>query len=102
MRKMRIMIYVNGFLKFISKEINTLSFRALDEIYQKQEGVPYNISLGGGTIGLMETIMPRYYDVSKYVFPIEKDFCGTFIGDIKSFKMYLGFIDYCAIKNYLS
>lgn len=101
-RKMRIMIYVNGFLKFISKEINTLSFRALDEIYQKQEGVPYNISLGGGTIGLMETIMPRYYDVSKYVFPIEKDFCGTFIGDIKSFKMYLGFIDYCAIKNYLS
>ena len=101
-RKMRIMIYVNGFLKFISKEVNTLSFRQLNEIYQKQEGVPYNISLGGGTIGLLETIMPRYYDVSKYVFPIEKDFCGTFIGDIKSFKMYLGFIDYCAIKNYLS
>jgi len=101
-RKMRIMIYVNGFLKFISKEINTPSFRELDEIYQKQEGVSYNISLGGGSIGLMETIMPSYYDVSNYVFPIEKDFCGTFIGDIKSFKMYLGFIDYCAIKNYLS
>lgn len=101
-RKMRIMIYVNGFLKFISKELNTLAFRELDEIYQKQEGVPYNISLGGGSIGLLETIMPRYYDVSEYVFPIEKDFCGTFIGDIKSFKMYLGFIDYCAIQNYLS
>ena len=101
-RRMRIMIYVNGFLVFISKELNTLVFKALDEVYQKQEAVPFNISLGGGTQGLLETIMPKYYDVSNYVLPIEKDFCGTFIGDIKSFKMYLGFIDYSAIKRYLS
>ena len=101
-RKMRIMFYVNGYLKFISKELDTPSFRELDEMYQKQEGVPYNISLGGGSIGLLETIMQRYYDVSNYVFPIENDFCGTFIGDISAFKMYLGFIDYCAIKKYLS
>lgn len=101
-RKMRIMIYVNGFLVFISKELNTLVFKALDEVYQKQETVPFNISLGGGTQGLLETIMPKYYEVSNYVLPIERDFCGTFIGDIKSFKMYLGFIDYSAIKRYLS
>lgn len=101
-RKMRIMFYVNGFLKFISKELNTLVFRQLDDIYQRQEGVPYNISLGGGTIGLLETILSKNCNVSEYVLPIEQDFCGTFIGDIKSFKIYLGFIDYCAIKNYLS
>lgn len=101
-RIMRIMIYVNGYLVFISKELKTLNFKELNDTYQKQEGIPYNISLGGGSIGLLETIMPRYYDISKYILPIEKDFCGTFIGDIKSFKIYLGFIDYYSIKNYLS
>lgn len=101
-RIMRIMIYVNGFLVFISKELKALNFKALNDAYQKQEGVPYNISLGGGSIGLLETIMPRYYDTSKYILPIERDFCGTFIGDIKSFKIYLGLIDYYSIKNYLS
>ena len=101
-RKMRIMIYVNGFLKFISKELDTFSFKALDELYQKQEAVPYNISLGGGSIGLLETILPDYYKIPEYILPIERDFCGSFLGDIKSFKMYVGFIDYSSIKNYLS
>jgi len=101
-RKMRIMFYVNGFLIFISKEIPALTFKALDEASQKQEGVPYSISLGGGALGLLETILPDYYKISDYVLPIEKDFCGTFLGDIKSFKIYYGDIDYFAIRNYLS
>jgi hypothetical protein len=100
-RKMKIMIYVNGYLKFISKELDALSFKELNDIYEKQEGVPYNISLGGGAIGLLEALYPKFCDINKFS-PIEKDFCGTFIGDIKDFKMYMGFIDYCAIKNYLS
>ncbi len=101
-RKMRIMIYVNGFLIFISKELDTFVFKALDEVYQKQEAVPYSISLGGGSLGLLETILPNYYAISDYVLPIEKDFCGTFLGDIKCFKIYQGFINYSAIANYLS
>ena len=101
-RKMRMMIYVNGFLVFISKELDTFVFKALDEVYQKQEAVPYNISLGGGSIGLMETILPNYYAISDYILPIERDFCGTFLGDIKCFKIYEGFINYSAIANYLS
>ena len=100
-RKMKIMIYVNGFLKFISKELDALSFKELDDVYEKQESVPYNISLGGGSIGLLESLFPYNLKIKKTL-PIEKDFCGTFIGDIKSFKIYMGFIDYCAIKNYLS
>ena len=100
-RKMKIMIYVNGYLKFISKELDALSFKELNDVYEKQEGVPYNISLGGGAIGLLETLFPKDCDINKFS-PIEEDFCGTFIGDIKDFKMYMGFIDYCAIKNYLS
>lgn len=100
-RKMKIYFYVNGYLKFISKEVDALSFKALDEEYQKQEGVPYNISLGGGTQGLLETILPNYYAISDYILPLEKDFCGTFYGDIKSFKIYGGNIDYPSIKKYL-
>ena len=101
-RKMRMMIYVNGFLVFISKEIDTILLKALDEVYQKQEAVPYNMSLGGGSIGLMETILPDYYAIPEYILPIERDFCGSFLGDIRSFKIYEGFINYSAIANYLS
>lgn len=101
-RKMRLMIYVNGFLVFISKELDTLLMKALDDVYQKQESVPYNMSLGGGSIGLLETILPDYYALPEYILPIERDFCGTFIGDIKSFKIYEGFINYSSIANYLS
>lgn len=101
-RQMQIKIYVNGFLVFISKPLNSLTFKALDELYTKQEGVPYNMSLGGGSLGLIETILPDYYALPEYILPIERDFCGTFLGDIKSFKIYQGGIDYSAIANYLS
>ena len=99
---MRMYIYVNGFLVFISKSIPAFKFSALDEVSEKQEGVPYNISLGGGSLGLLETILPDYYAISEYILPIERDFCGTFLGDIKSFKMYSGHVGYSAIKDYLS
>jgi hypothetical protein len=98
---MKILIYVNGYLVFISKPINTFNFHELNDVYQKQEGVPYNISLGGGSIGLLETISLNYYDISEYILPIEKDYCGTFLGDIKSFKIYNGFIDYNSIQKFL-
>lgn len=100
-RKMKISIYVNGFLKLISKELNEFNFRELDDVYQKQEGVPFNISLGGGTQGLLESIMPDYYSSSESILPIEKDFCGTFLGDIESFRFYDGALSYFVAKNYL-
>ena len=96
------MIYVNGYLIFISKELDIFNFKELNEIYQKQETVPYNISLGGGSLGLMETILPNYYAIPEYILPIERDFCGSFLGDIKTFKIYEGFIDYSSITDYLS
>ena len=87
--KMKVLIYVNSYLIFVSKEINTFNFRKLDEVNEKQETVPYNISLGGGTLGLVETILPNYYNISDYILPIERDFCGSFLGDIKDFKIYI-------------
>lgn len=100
--EMKIYFYVNGFLVFISKSLKPFSFKHIDDVPEKQETVPYNISIGGGSLGLLETIMTDYYAVSNYMLPIEKDFCGTFMGDIKSFKMYGGPVDYSSIINYLS
>ena len=98
-RDMKIMIYLNGNLIFVSKILPAFRFKDIDEVSQKQETVPYNISLGGGTLGLLESILPNYYAISDYVLPIEKDFCGTFMGDIKSFKIYGDNITYNNIKN---
>lgn len=101
--KMKIYFYVNNFLVFVSQELTSFNFKHIEsECYGKQEGVPYNISLGGGTLGLLETILPDYYAISDYILPIERDFCGTFMGDIKSFKLYSGKMDYSTIINYLS
>jgi hypothetical protein len=100
--RIKIYVYVNGYLKLVSKELPEFAFRELNDVYQKQEGVPFNISLGGGTQGLMETIGPDYMNPTKYILPLERDFGGSFNGDIKSFKMYSCPLDYSTIKDYLS
>lgn len=101
-RKVKLCIYVNGFLVLVSKQLSGFDFRELNDTYQKQEGVPFNISLGGGTQGLLESILPDYYAYNNYILPIEKSFCGSFIGDIKSFKIINGDVNYLTIRNYLS
>jgi hypothetical protein len=95
--KMQIYIYVNGFLKLVTKELPELMLKALDDTPERQEGVPYNISIGGGTQGLSERIMLDYYNISEYVLPLEKHFAGTFIGDIKEFTFSHCHMDFPAI-----
>jgi hypothetical protein len=85
---MKIYIYVNGFLKLISQNLPEITLKPLDDVDEKQEGVPYNISIGGGSQGLMDTIDIDYYKKSNYILPIEKYFAGSFIGDIEKFKFY--------------
>ena len=85
--KMIIKIYVDDKLKFISKELPLLNLRSLNELEHRQEGVAYNISLGGGTMGLCDSIWLNYYKPFKYILPLEKYFSGTFNGDIQSFKI---------------
>lgn len=98
-RKMKMYFYVNGNLVFVSKELPEFTFRELDEIKEKQEMVPYNISLGGGTQGLAERIWIDFCDIPDYVLPIEKNFAGTFVGDIMSFKFYDCRLDYNSIND---
>lgn len=97
--KMKLMFYVNGKLVYITRELPMLDLKALNELYEKQEGVPYNISLGGGTQGLAETILQNYMLNPTRVYPIEKAFAGSFIGYISSFKIYNCFMEQLIIEN---
>lgn len=83
--KMKLYIYVNNYLKLVSKELPKIKLRPLNDSPERQEGVPYSLSIGGGTQGLCERILPDYYSLPEYILPIEKHFAGTFIGDIKTF-----------------
>lgn len=85
---MYIYIYVNGRLKLKSKELPMINLRELDDLSEKQQGVPFNISLGGGTQGLCDVVNFNFMSLPKYLLPIEKEFCGSFIGYIKEFKFH--------------
>lgn len=87
-KKMRIMFYVNNKLVYVTSELPKISLRELNDVYEKQEGVPFNISLGGGTQGLAETVLPNYMLDAYREYPLEKYFAGSFIGYIKGFKFY--------------
>lgn len=99
-RKCKLYFYVNGKLIFISSEIDEPIFKPLNEHREKQQGVPYNISVGGGTLGLYETILhdnPNLYEREQ--FPIEKYFAGSMFGDILKFRFHSCEMDFTKIKN---
>ena len=96
---MQIMIYVNGKLVLVSRELPIFNFKLLDDLEEKQEGVPFNISLGGGTQGLAEVVYLNYLKLPEYILPLEKEFGGSFIGWIKSFKFYTCPLNYYEIQQ---
>ena len=96
---MKIKFYLNGNLVFISDELPLLNLRELNDLAEKQETVPYNISLGGGTQGLIETVLPNYMNDPYRVYPLEEHFAGSFIGYIKSFKFYTSNLESINISN---
>ena len=73
--------------------------RSLNDLSSKQEGVPYNISIGGGTQGLCDTIGIDYLSTPDSVLPLEQNFAGTFIGYLKSFKVYDCQLNYSVIQR---
>ena len=78
----------------------SFSFKALQEVYDKQESVPYNISIGGGTQGLADTVGLNYMDYPAYELPLERHFGGTFLGDIRLFKFWQCPMNYANIKRF--
>ena len=98
-RTMSLDFYVNGKLVYTTAELPKFNFRKLDDINEKQETVPYNISIGGGTQGLCETILPNYMTDPYRVYDIEKNFAGSFIGYFYKFRFYTCKMDFFDVIN---
>lgn len=98
-RQFKILIYVDSKLVLTSKYLPELHFRKLDDIEEKQEGVGFNISVGGGSQGLLEMFGFNNNYSTRYLLPIEKYFAGSFIGNLYKLRIYNGRMDYTKIKN---
>lgn len=111
-RKGDLKIYINGFLFMVIEDFEEIIPRELNTQKEKQIGVPFNISFGGGTQGLREHLMfktcdslngpyiqdpellptdtlfnSQYYDLETNII-LEQNFGGTFMGGISQFRMY--------------
>jgi hypothetical protein len=108
-------IYINGRLFFVINGFEEVIPRALHTEKEKQIGAPFNISWGGGTQGLRESlsfsagttdyvqvpqVMPDWLlENSSYSglttdILLEPTFAGTFDGAISQFRMYTKPISY--------
>lgn len=111
-RKGLLKLYVNGYLFMIITDFEEIIPRELNTQKEKQLGVPFNISWGGGTQGLRESLMfsgcsSTYgpYIQDPELMPnetlsgtslsglttdiiMEPNFGGTFMGGISQFRMY--------------
>jgi hypothetical protein len=111
----RLKLYVNGKLFETFENIEELIPRGLETEREKQLGVPFNISWGGGTQGLREnltfsgcptSLTGNTYQQDPECFPnndlsgttysglstnilIEQNFAGTFDGSISQFRFYV-------------
>jgi len=98
-RKGKLMFYVNAKLKATFYDVDELVARRLNDNHMKQIGVPFNLSLGGGSQGLLESQTFDGLDLDDRGLPIEKNFAGTFIGGISQFKFNICDLSFCDIEN---
>jgi hypothetical protein len=98
-RKGVLTVYVNGYLKWTLDNFDEFIFRELDEYREKQQGVPYNYSLGGGSQGLIETNTINGKDEKDNNLVIQNNFAGTFEGNISKFRLYGCALDITTIRE---
>lgn len=102
-RKGKLLFYVNAKLKFVVNDFDEFIAKRLEEYKDKQVGVPFNFSIGGGSQGLIESQTFDGIDQKDRNLPIQDNFAGTFIGSIAQFKYNICDLKYCNIvQNYLS
>ena len=116
-------LYVNGYLFMVIEDFEEIIPRELNTEKEKQIGVPFNISWGGGTQGLHDHLIfssctepygPYIQDPE--LFPenilsattlsglttdilLEQNFGGTFMGAISQFRMYVEPLDFTQIQH---
>ena len=98
-RKGSLTIYVNGYLKWTLEDFDEFIFKELNEYREKQQGVPFNYSLGGGTQGLIESNTVNGPDVEDEDLVIQDNFAGTFEGGVARFKLYGCALDVTTIRQ---
>jgi len=98
-RNGKLMFYINGRLKYVVRNCKEIIPKRLNEYNEKQEGVPFNISIGGGTQGLLESMTFDGQDMKDLGLLLETYFAGTFIGGINKFRFYDEPLSWCEIKN---
>jgi hypothetical protein len=72
-RKGRLKIYINGKLFYTIEDFEEIIPRALNTDKEKQVGVPFNVSWGGGTQGLRENLTFNPKPSCDIVFGVEID-----------------------------
>jgi hypothetical protein len=116
-------LYVNGYLFMVIEDFEEIIPRELNTEKEKQIGVPFNISWGGGTQGLHDHLIfssctEPYgpYRQDPELFPenilsattlsglttdilLEQNFGGTFMGAISQFRMYVEPLDFTQIQH---
>lgn len=109
----KLKFFVNGKLFMTIEDFEEIIPRELNEVKEKQIGVPFNISWGGGTFGLRESLTfsgcsgttgPYIQDPEVMCdntlsgtslsglttnILLEQNFGGTFMGGISEFRMYV-------------
>lgn len=98
-RKGKLMVYINGYLKYTFNDFKEIVPFDIDNDKEKVQSVAYNISIGGGSQGLLESITLDGQDPSDLNLIIEQNFAGTFIGGINKFKIYDKPLTFCQIKE---
>jgi hypothetical protein len=83
-----IRFWLNGRVIHRIDEFVGLQLRALDEKSDKQLGVPFNISWGGGTQGLLESQTFGGPDPEDRNLLLETNFAGTFNGELSQLRFY--------------
>jgi hypothetical protein len=102
-------IFVNGRPALVVEDFEEIIPRRLNTDYRLQVGVPYNMSWGGGSQGLLENLTFSGTTCSPYVqnnkdlgLLIESNFAGTYDGGISQMRYYLKpLTDDEVIHNYL-
>lgn len=96
----KLMFYVDCKLIFVVHDFPEFIAKGLNEYKEKQVGVPYNISIGGGSQGLLESMTFDGQDPEDIGLAIEENFAGSFIGSMSEFRIYNCNLNWCEISGF--
>ena len=91
--------WINGLVKYRVENFIGLQLRALNEWSDKQIGVPFNMSWGGGTQGLAESQTFNGPDYNDRNMLLQTNFAGSFEGELSQLRFYDKTLDVLEIRN---